>query len=68
MAIDNKKSIFVFDQKTDLWFEYDYIIGFKPMGIGDIPKLTERFAGIGTRELKDSGIVAIKSLLKKNKK
>jgi len=68
MAIDNKKSIFVFDQKTDLWFEYDYIIGFKPMGIGDIPKLTERFAGIGTRELKDSGIVAIKSLFKKNKK
>ena len=62
MAVNNKKQIYVFDQKTDLWFEYDYSIGFKTMDINIIPKLTERFAGIGSREMTDNGMLAIKKL------
>jgi hypothetical protein len=63
MAIDNHKPVFVFDQKTELWFEYDYIIGcFKPMDVGDIPKLTSKFAGVGSRKLTEAGVLAIKKL------
>ena len=29
-----------------------------------MPKLTEKFAGIGTREINDNGIQAIKNLFK----
>lgn len=63
MAIDNNKPVYLFDQNTELWYEYDYIIGcFKPMDIGDIPKLTEKFTGVGSRELTEAGVLAIKKL------
>jgi len=66
MGIDCHKSVFVNDQiKTD-WLYFDYIRGtFLPMG-GTIPKLTENFAGVGTREINDYGIRAIMDIYEKN--
>lgn len=67
MAIDNNKPVFVFDQNLELWFEYDYVIAcFKPLDINVIPKLTEKFAGIGSRELVKVGATAIKKLIEMN--
>lgn len=60
MAIDNHKSVWVNDQIKEDWLYFDY--GYKmflPMG-GIIPKLTENFAGIGTRDLNDNGREAIR--------
>ena len=61
MAIDNKKPVYVFDQKANLWTTFIY-----PMGIftpyGEPLKLTENFAGIGTRNINDSGKNAIKQV------
>lgn len=63
MAVDNNKPIFVFDQPSDVWHTYDYTNN-KFEDIGDlIPKLTHNFAGIGTRDINDNGINAIKLLL-----
>jgi hypothetical protein len=68
MGVDNRKQVYVFDQKSELWYEYDYVIGFKPMNIDTIPLLTEKFAGVGSRELTDSGVLAIKKLFTINEK
>lgn len=66
MAIDNNKPVFVFDQNTELWFQYDsYIAGYKPLDVNYVPKLTEKFAGIGSRELTDVGALAIKNLFER---
>jgi len=65
MAIDNNKPIYVFDQEANLWTTFIY-----PMGIftpyGEILKLTENFAGIGTREINDNGKQAIAAVYEKN--
>lgn len=58
MGIDNKKPVFVFDQPNNCWKTFDGT--FKQ--IDYIPKLTENFAGVGTRELLDNGKAAIKSV------
>lgn len=66
MAIDNKKPVFVFEQVENLWYRYDYTkMLFVPM-YDEIPILTEEFAGIGTREINENGIEAIKKILSKN--
>jgi hypothetical protein len=41
------------------------IVGFESCR-GEIPKLTENFAGIGTREINQYGIDAIRQIYKKN--
>jgi hypothetical protein len=65
MAIDNKKPVFVFDQKSKQWYSFNYEQGkFDP--ITYIPKLTKHFAGIGTREINEDGINAIKQIYKEN--
>ena len=63
MAVDNKKPIFFFDQPTKTWnkFNYDTMEFDK---IDYIPKLTENFAGVGTREINDDGLNAIVSVFK----
>lgn len=63
MGIVNKKVIFVFDQTRDKWFRWSYVFSsFIPT---DIPNISvENFAGIGTREIKENGIDAIKSVYK----
>lgn len=66
MAIDNNKPVYVFDQNTNLWYEWQKD---KKEGDGWIttntPVLTQNFAGIGTREINDNGKKAIESVYKK---
>lgn len=63
MAIDNKKPVYVFDQIDNMWNKFNYETNIFD-GIDYIPKLTENFAGIGTREIKENGINAIKEVYK----
>lgn len=67
MGIDNKKPIFVFDQERNSWFEYVYQNNqFEKCN--SIPTLTENFAGIGTRDIRENGINAIKEIYSHNLK
>jgi len=62
MGIDNHKSIYVFDNQ---WYEYNYDENiFKE--ISYIPKLTNRFAGVGSRNINENDIKAIEELFKTN--
>ena len=63
MAIDNNKPVFFFDQGSSQWFAYDYV-SKQFYAIDYIPKLTENFAGIGTREITEDGINAIRKVYK----
>jgi hypothetical protein len=65
MGIDNKKTVFFFDQENVCWNIYNYEEK-KFEKIGYIPKLTENFAGVGTREINENGIKAIQEILKYN--
>lgn len=59
MAIDSKKPVYVFDQPSNMWFQYS-VNGFIPLEHHDnVPVLTHHFAGIGTRELEENGLRAI---------
>lgn len=65
MGIDNKKPIFFFDQENNNWNKFNYekeefeVIDY-------VPKLTQNFAGIGTRELQENGKDAIREIYKVN--
>jgi len=61
LAVDNKKPIYLFEQNDNQWFYYDYESDRFEI-YENLPKLTENFAGIGTREINDNGIKAIISL------
>jgi hypothetical protein len=63
MAIDSKKEIFFFDQIGKKWNKYNYEME-RFEQIDYVPKLTENFAGIGTRNINESGIKAIQEVLK----
>lgn len=66
MGINFKKIIFVFEQNENLWYQYNYEKEkFIPL-YDKIPKLTEDFAGIGTREINQNGISAIENILHYN--
>lgn len=65
MGIDNKKIVYVYDSNFHNWFQYNYINEKFEIYEG-IPKLTENFAGIGSRNIDEFGIDAIKKLYKKN--
>lgn len=59
MAIDNNKPVYVFDQVTNRWYKYNNGNNiFEPISY-TTPLLTNNFAGIGTRDLTDSGLRAI---------
>jgi len=65
MAIDNKKDVFLFDQKENVWNKFNYeTMEFNE--IDYIPTLTKNFAGVGTREINGHGINAIKKILEFN--
>ena len=63
MAIDIKKEVFVFEQKRNTWFYWDYLQTlFVPMN--ENPKITSSdFAGIGARKINADGINAIENLM-----
>ena len=64
MAIDNKKVVFVFDQNQNVWFKWSYTKS-KFIALKNPPKITKtNFAGIGSRNIKENGIQAIKNLYK----
>lgn len=67
MAIDCDKPVFVFLQDSigGAWFRYMPVVGFECLW-GEIPKLTQNFAGVGTRELQDSGKEAIRKIYDMN--
>lgn len=63
MSINHNRKVYVFDQNRDKWYRWSYIsIDFIEC---DVPKITSNnFAGIGTREIKENGVNAIKNLYK----
>lgn len=63
MAIQHKKLVYVFNQKDNRWYKWEYN-QFRE--IDYIPKLTENFAGVGTRELSYDGENAIEELYSSN--
>jgi hypothetical protein len=60
-AVDQKKPIYFFEQNDNQWYYYDYESDRFEI-YEEIPKLTEKFAGIGTREINQNGVNAIINL------
>ena len=67
MAIDAGKIVHVFDQETNHWYitEYDEDNDFMGFAEEDTPVLTKNFAGIGSRNITESGKQAIKNVYEK---
>jgi len=63
MAIDVGKPVYIFDQTENHWFIY---LAPKFVKYYDVPKLTGNFAGIGTRQITEDGINAIKEIYSVN--
>lgn len=59
------KPIFVFNQRDNKWYFWDYVN--RKYSETDTPILTVNFAGIGTREITESGKKAIQDVLNKTK-
>lgn len=65
MAINNDREVYVFDQNVGKWFRWSYN-SLRFVELNQCPSITEEdFAGIGTREINELGISAIKELFKK---
>lgn len=63
MAIDNGKPVYVFDQASRQWNEWNKsYLKFTPI---ETPKLTKNFAGIGTRKIDPDGLKAIRDVYAK---
>jgi hypothetical protein len=61
MAIDCNKPVYFFDQDSGYWYKYNEVN--EQFELHDrIPKLTQNFAGIGTRNLTLVGKCAIKEV------
>ena len=63
MAIDLHKPVHVFDQQYKHWYRFDY--DQNTFVTEDIPTLTTKFAGIGTRQITEDGINAIEQIFQK---
>ena len=63
MAIDHQKEVFVFDQFDEKWFRWSYIT--MTFIESECPKISGDFAGIGSRQLNQSGMNAINNVFKK---
>ena len=61
MAINEGKPVYVYDQVRERWFKN--INGV--WSSSDVPTLTKNFAGIGTRDINEKGIQAIKDVYAK---
>jgi len=58
MAINENKPVYIFDQNLETWFTWNGTT-FQE---SDTPTLTKNFAGIGTREINESGKQAIRDV------
>lgn len=64
MAINNEREVFLFDQIRDSWFRWSYTSN-SFLILKNCPKITKQnFAGIGTREIKQNGIIEIENVYK----
>lgn len=63
MAIDLHKPVHVFDQQYKHWYRFDY--DQNTFVAEDIPTLTTKFAGVGTRQINEDGVNAIKQIFEK---
>lgn len=62
MAINHGKDVFVFEQDQSKWFRWSHAT-MSFLEYPDTPKITtQNFAGIGTRNLNDDGLQAIKDV------
>lgn len=62
MGVNNKKDIYVFDQVSKNWFRWSYST-MTFIKLEKTPVITsQNFAGIGTREITQDGIQAIKDV------
>jgi hypothetical protein len=62
MGIQAGKTVYVFDQKKEVWFKWSYIID-DFIKLKDTPKIqAANFAGIGTREINTAGEKAIEDV------
>jgi hypothetical protein len=61
MAIDTNKELYVFDQEKEKWYFWNN----NKFEVCVTPRLTKDFAGIGTREINESGIQAIRNVYNK---
>jgi len=64
-SIINKKLIYTFDQEEKSWFIFNYEKNLFEKFEG-VPKLVDKFAGIGTRNINIYGENAIKELFEKH--
>ena len=64
MAIDAEKPVFVFDQDRNIWLQWKKF----HFGPCTLPKLTQNYAGIGTRNINDDGKKAIEEIYKTKEK
>lgn len=65
MAILHQKPVYVFDQVKKEWFKWSYN-SMSFVVLKETPKISfQNFAGIGTREINEDGIKAIKELYEK---
>jgi hypothetical protein len=64
MAINNELPVYVFDQYKEKWFRWSYT-SLSFIEIDDPIISFENFTGVGTREINESGINAIKMLVKR---
>jgi len=63
MAINEGKPVYVFEQKNQVWATYKDGL----WEVAETPILSRNFAGIGTREINDVGLMAIRSVYQKTK-
>jgi len=62
MSIQNKKDIYVYDQIKLKWFRWSYL-SMSFIELEETPKIkTQNFAGIGTRQINEAGIKAIREV------
>ena len=59
-----ERLIYVYNQKDSKWYKYNYNTNVFEV-YNDTPVLTNKYAGIGTRNLKDNGKKAIKDVYEK---
>lgn len=65
MSINQENDVYVFDQTKDKWFRWSYN-SLRFVELKEVPSITDQnFAGVGTREIRDNGIKAIRDVYEK---
>ncbi len=68
MGINHNRDVYVFDQPKGIWFRWSYIsLSFVEMDSTPIIEYYD-FAGIGTRELQQNGVNAIRNVYEETNK